>query len=402
MIRKVKQAHFLALGLVLLLETYALISCVASVVPGEISTVIELSQGTIEMLPVHRGQGTEANFLSSDAAGVLIAKFDPSWLIERGRGLIMASGDSALLYLTPEVLRELQLKAAGEKVEVTLGRGNLGISIADDGAILSVGSFEHPVLLGLPCQENSDGTNVVMYQDIDEQEPKHLIPRSWCEGGMLYALVRHTGVFGAQDMGISGFGDTAGRWMEEAVEYMAARMVVTGEEQGIFSPRKRVTGLDFLTMLMRAFDRRGVESDTTIYVKEIEGLPVWERGIAAEALASSIVDGTEGWVLALQEPIQRYAMFTMAFRMMAEEGIIELSQGGMVLREFEDSVDIPESAYMTMLTLVQLGIIKGYARRLNPLAVATKAEAAQLIFNVLKYDADLTGRELGGPNQGLE
>jgi hypothetical protein len=61
----------------------------------------------------------------------------------------------------------------------------------------------------------------------------------------------------------------------------------------------------------------------------------------------------------------------------------KVPEGGKTVESFSDAGEISDYAYQTLKMFVQSGLIKGNGNRLTPKATTIRAEAAQILFNIL-------------------
>lgn len=85
--------------------------------------------------------------------------------------------------------------------------------------------------------------------------------------------------------------------------------------------------------------------------------------------------------------ITRQEMFTLLYNALKViKQLPETSEGNKPVRtlsDFTDEENIDTWAKEAISELVEAGIINGYAGRLNPLSKTTRAEMAQVLYNLL-------------------
>lgn len=346
---------------------------------------------------------TTGDYAVLDYSGVtdftgLTVQLDPSWFIKSGKGLLLTANQIGGLYISNAAWKEIGNVADEGNITLTLKKGSVVTSITQNGEAIDWYSFNNPMLLSIPYNVQGDPDYAVIYKNNGTEEPKHLIPRSWYENGMVYALVYSTGEYDVQYMGKTCFNDTDGKWMDNAANYMAARNVITGEDQGIYKPDKHITRAEFVTMLMDMFDIQLQGLWMPRPYNDQKDVPQWASKAVLQATAMGILTADKGDNFNPNADITRQDMFTITYNLMEKLGIIEQSEGGMVLREFNDSDKIADYAYMPLLTLVQNGLICGSQNAINPTQPATKAEAAQFLYNILKYDIKKANESFDTPH----
>ncbi len=275
----------------------------------------------------------------------------------------------------------------GGPVAVTLTVSPMTVEVLQGEKVLGP-DFAHPMLLSFPYtlrqDENPDTVAVCRIQSDEEQ--KQAIPRSWYKEGHVYAYLYGSGRFFAQNFESAPFSDTRGHWMESSVAYMAARGVIAGQGRGLFSPDNRVTRAEFVTMLMRTLNTDITFRPVRPFNDQLS-FPAYAAPHIQQALGLGIVMGDAGGNFNPNADITRQDMFVMLARAMETFSMIAPSESGMTLRAFGDAADIAPYAQLPLLTLVQNGLVAGHNNRLFPRGSASRAEAAQLLYNVLRREA---------------
>ena len=87
-----------------------------------------------------------------------------------------------------------------------------------------------------------------------------------------------------------------------------------------------------------------------------------------------------------ENKITRQEMFVILYRIMDTLGKLPDSNGNSVkeLEEFSDINEIDGYAMEAIRSFVESGIVQGDNNRLRPKSTATRAEAAQIIYNIIK------------------
>jgi peptidoglycan/xylan/chitin deacetylase (PgdA/CDA1 family) len=175
------------------------------------------------------------------------------------------------------------------------------------------------------------------------------------------------------------FNDVAsGAWYNKAVNFIAARGITTGAGNGNFSPNAKLARGQFITLLMRAY---GIEPDTNPTDNFADAGSTYYTGYIAAAKRLGISGGVGNNLFAPEKEITRQEMFTLLYN--ALKAIDRLPQGGSgkTLSDFTDAGQIEPWAKDAMALLVETGIIGGGS--LTPAGIATRAEMAQVLYNLL-------------------
>ena len=88
-------------------------------------------------------------------------------------------------------------------------------------------------------------------------------------------------------------------------------------------------------------------------------------------------------MFAPDKKITRQEMFTLLYNALKVIGKLPEGSGGKPLRSFTDTDDIASWAKEAMSLLVETGTISGSGGRLFPTSTTTRAEMAQVLYNML-------------------
>ncbi len=169
-------------------------------------------------------------------------------------------------------------------------------------------------------------------------------------------------------------------WYKKAVGFIAARQITTGTGAGNFSPGARLTRGEFLVMMMRAYR---IAPDTSSKDNFSDSGNTYYTGYLAAAKRLGISGGIGNNMFAPEKEITRQEMFTLLYN--ALKVINRLPQGdmGKPLSAFSDAGQIASYAKDAMTLMVQTGIVSGSGGKLTPMATTTRAEMAQVLYNLL-------------------
>lgn len=178
----------------------------------------------------------------------------------------------------------------------------------------------------------------------------------------------------------SGYKDLKGfEWAKGAVQFLTEKGIITGIGEGMFAPDKKVTRAEFVTMLVRAFYKDAIAENVNFPDVSKED---WYYNPVAVAQKMHIIEGDETGLFYPEADISREDMFVIITR------IISLPPAN-VQMTFEDTDQLSDYAAEASIRLYAAGLIKGDGTLLNPKSHANRAEAAQMIFNILAYMSEL-------------
>lgn len=173
----------------------------------------------------------------------------------------------------------------------------------------------------------------------------------------------------------------AAAWYNKAVSFIAAREITNGTGGGNYSPDARLTRGEFIVLMMRAY---GIAPDTDPADNFADAGNTYYTGYLAAAKRLGISAGVGNDLYAPATQITRQEMFTLLYN--ALKAIKQLPGGnsGKKLPDFNDARQIDAWAKDAMALLVETGTVSGSGGRLNPTGTATRAEMAQVLYNLLK------------------
>lgn len=173
-------------------------------------------------------------------------------------------------------------------------------------------------------------------------------------------------------------------WAREAILLLADRKVLNGKGGTIFSPGDLVTREEFLKMLVVATGLEGEATDTN-FTDVPEG--AWYESYVKIAIKHGIVKGKSATVFGVGDYITRQEMAVMIYRAADAADITLTDKVNVVYKQdmFTDTATFASYATTAIDTLARAGIISGMGDgSFSPNATATRAQAAQMIYNLVK------------------
>lgn len=168
-------------------------------------------------------------------------------------------------------------------------------------------------------------------------------------------------------------------WAKEAVGYLYNAGIINGKSATSFEPESLVTREEFVKMLVVAFG----EVDSSVNTEFVDVNPTsWYAPYVFSAFNRGIAVGKDDGAFGIGELITRQDMCVMAYRAAIKLKGFSASN---VQNSFADGALISEYAHEGVGSLYSKGIIKGVGNNeFAPLANATRAQAAQLLYQLIK------------------
>lgn len=166
-----------------------------------------------------------------------------------------------------------------------------------------------------------------------------------------------------------------GHWAKRVLQILAAKHMVKGVDESRFNPEGKTTRAEFVTLLANAINlETGVANHTFADVKE----DAWYADSVAAAMQAGIVTGVSASQFAPDQFISRAEIVVMIARSAGIQPKPEATVG------YADANDIPGWALPYIAAAEEANLVRGRGSNLfAPHSKATRAEAAQLVYNLL-------------------
>ncbi|MPM34889.1 hypothetical protein SDC9_81479 [bioreactor metagenome] len=261
----------------------------------------------------------------------------------------------------------------------------ISLSLSIDGKQTDWNNSDAPVAVSIPYTptvaelQNPEGI-VIWYIDgngsLNCVQSGHYDP----ETGTVTFQTTHFSLYavGYNSVSFTDVADTA--WYYNAVSYLASRGITSGTDDATFSPDATLTRGQFITLLLRAY---GVEAIDNAENNFSDAGDTYYTGYLAAAKSLGITGGVGDNRFAPDQAITRQEMFTLLYN--ALKALDKLPQGdsGKALSDFNDVDSVADWAEEAMTLLVETGTISGSGGKLNPTGTTTRAEMAQVLYNLL-------------------
>lgn len=261
------------------------------------------------------------------------------------------------------------------------GRPVYDLTVTASGSVVSgFGGGQATVGIPYTLQPGEDADAIVVWYLTDDGTLQAVNGRYDAATG---SAVFTTGHFSAFVIGhnLVVFSDVDGSaWYHSAVIFIAARGITTGTGSTVYSPDAKLTRGEFIVMLMRAY---GIEPDINPLSNFADAGNTWYTGYLAAAKRLGISDGTGNNLYAPDTEISRQDMFTLLYRTLDLLGAIPGEITGNSLSNYQDLADIADYAKEAIAALVEKGVVTGSAGKLDPLGASTRAQMAQVLYNLL-------------------
>ncbi len=288
-----------------------------------------------------------------------------------------ASGDVAF---TASNVKNRTLSGAAQ--QLVGDRPVYNLSVTSGGRTIS--QFGGSVTVSVPyAPAAGEDTNAIVAYFINANGKPELMQNCHydAKAGALVFTTDHFSQYavGYNKVAFSDVSDTA--WYADAVSYLAARGITGGTSETTFGPDVTLTRGQFITLLLRAY---GIDADNSTADNFTDAGNTYYTGYLAAAKRLGISSGVGDNKFAPEQAVTRQDMFTLLYN--ALKAIDQLPEGdsGKTLSDFTDSGSVSAYAQEAMSYLVKAGIVGGSNGQLSPTATTTRAQMAQVLYNLLK------------------
>ena len=247
----------------------------------------------------------------------------------------------------------------------------------------TISQFEGDVSVSVPyTPKEGEDTNAIVIYYINDSGELEVVSNCIYDPatGRISFSTRH---FSQYAVGYNkvNFKDVAeSAWYSKATGFIAAREITIGTGGGNFSPESKLTRGQFIVMLMKAY---GIAPDADPKDNFADAGATYYTGYLAAAKRLSISGGVGNNMFAPDKEITRQEIFTLLYN--ALKVIRRLPEGtaGKPLSSFADAENVASWAKEAMTLLVESGTISGNGGKLSPTNTTTRAEMAQVLYNLL-------------------
>ncbi len=179
------------------------------------------------------------------------------------------------------------------------------------------------------------------------------------------------------------FIDVQKHWSQSFVELAAAKGIVNGIGDGIYSPNRTVTRAEFTAMLVRALGHGSMTGSTVAPYEDVQS-GTWYFDAVAKGKEMGMLDFINGGNFKPDQPLIREEMASMLAAVIQLEKML-ISSEFANLEGYKD-IDLINSEFLKDVRLmVQLNIMNGTSTNtFNPKDVTTRAQAATVLIRLLQ------------------
>ncbi|WMJ78786.1 S-layer homology domain-containing protein [Sedimentibacter sp. MB35-C1] len=290
----------------------------------------------------------------------------------------------------------------GRRAEISVGHGDksnlsddvkaaignrplVRLTLSIDGRQTDWSNPTAPVTVSIPytpTEAELDNTENIVVWYIDNSGNPQCITngRYDLETGMVTFDATHFSNYAVAYNNVS-FNDVAeSAWYNNAVSFIAAREITGGTGDGNYSPEARLTRGEFMVMMMKTY---GISPDENTTHNFADAGDTYYTGYLAAAKRLGISAGVGNNMYAPDKEITRQEMVALLYNALKVIDQIPTGNSGRTLSDFADAGQINPWALDAMTLLVNTGTIGGSGGNIYPASTTTRAEMAQVLYNLL-------------------
>ena len=264
--------------------------------------------------------------------------------------------------------------SGGPVLDIVLKAGNT--------AITGFGGKQIEISIPYTKKAGQDSNAIIVYY-VDQATGKLQVMRGAYEesGAKVSFTTSHLSVYAVAYNKVSFQDVKASDWFEQAVTFIAARKITDGTEENLYSPGQSLTRGQFVVLLMRAYQMEPLAGAADNFA-DAGGAYYTDYLAAAKHLG--IAEGVGDNRFAPEQEITRQEMFTLLYKSLKLIQELPEASGSQKLSDFSDVDQVAPWAKEGLSHFVQAGAVSGSNNQLYPEQTASRAEMAQLLYNLLK------------------
>ncbi|QRN84794.1 S-layer homology domain-containing protein [Clostridia bacterium] len=306
-------------------------------------------------------------------AGKAIVSFDKD-----ATDYICSKAESSKIRL---IISEVAPSTLSDKAQVLIGDRpvydfTLMAGEAQISALHGFANIRIPYTLKL----NENAEALIVYYINDHGSLSHTRGVYNRETGTVDLTVRHFSRYAISYNEVSFDDVTDGAWYFDPVTFCAARGITVGTGNHLFNANNTLTRGQFIVMLMHAYD---IEVNEDLTDNFDDAGDTYYTSFLATAKQLGISKGIGDNLYAPNAEITRQDMFTLLYNALQVLDELPAEKSGGVLENFSDAGTIADYAKDPIQTFVAAGIVSGNEGKLTPTNSATRAQMAQVLYNLL-------------------
>ncbi len=291
---------------------------------------------------------------------------------------------------------------SGSKAQISIGQGNkdtldedvktvigdrplVQLTLFVDGKQLDWSNSNAPVTVSIPYTPTADelkNSESIVIWYIDGGGNVASVPNGRWDpaAGAVTFFITHFSNYAVAYNRMSFKDVTSNAWYDKAVSFLAARGITSGTGGNNYSPESKLTRGEFIVLMMRAY---GIAPDRNPADNFSDAGNTYYTGYLAAAKRLGITAGAGNNMYAPGKEITRQELITLLVNALKAIDRLPHGNSGKALSGFKDADQIAPWAKDSMTLLVETGTVGGNGGKLGPKEMTTRAETAQVLYNML-------------------
>ncbi|HIW34617.1 MAG TPA: S-layer homology domain-containing protein [Candidatus Paenibacillus intestinavium] len=251
--------------------------------------------------------------------------------------------------------------------------------ITADGAAIPVSYLVEPLILDLKVVATADLDVVGMYRIAADGTVEYI--GGTIDDGVLIVSLNHLGQLAVLEYNKDFVDISETFWASEVIRILTSKHIINGVSDQQFNPHGNVTRAEFAAMIARALNL-GISNSSVPAFRDLSSSD-WFTGAINAVSEAGIVRGRGTNVFMPNAPVTREEMAVMIIR--AYEYANGQPVSGDVVQPFSDWHQISSWALDAVNITREIGLISGRGQnQFAPQEMMTRAESAQIVYNLLK------------------
>ncbi len=247
----------------------------------------------------------------------------------------------------------------------------------------TISEFGGEVTVSVPytLKPGEDASAVVVYYVNNEGTPE-IISNSKYESSTGKAIfsTTHFSTYAVSYNKVSFKDVTSSSEYNKAISFIAARGITTGTGGGKFSPESTLTRGQFMVMLMKAY---GIEPDKSSKDNFADAGNTYYTNYLSAAKHLGLTNGTGNNTYSPEKEISQQEMISLIYKTLKVMGKLPTADNSKTLTAYKDANLVAPWAKDSMELFVKASIVAGQNGKLEPTKKASRAQMAQVLFNLL-------------------
>lgn len=268
-----------------------------------------------------------------------------------------------------------------EAAQAASGKPVLELAFHVDGKPATWSGSPVPATITVPYQPTASELarpDLIVVWHVGDNGNISVIPSSRFNNGAVTFETTHFSHYAVVYSPVT-FSDTASYpWAEKQIEALAARGIIEGTSRDTYTPVANIKRADYLHLLVKTM---GLTAEFSSTFDDLSPNDYYYTSVSI-AKKLGITEGAEGNSFYPAAEITRQDMFTLTYRALSLPGAVKVQGTAVDLQGFADASSVASYAADSLAALYKAKLLEGDGSRLQPLAPATRAETAVLMYRI--------------------